>query len=280
MATLNGTILDINGKPPGPFNQDGRGCPRPGPVPVNTNGSIDPIWATSHIYFRPIQTPFIDSAQANALILSSQRTRARIDCKTGAFTVDLAVGNYIATVGRDSFAINIPADVGVFNLFDAGIITSPMNFAPPASNANQGTFVSQAADFVLPANPVGDPGAPVATGWTKIVYGPGKFQICATLSILATSRDGNQQDNEQYTALLYDVTDAVQVGASATVENIFTGATGQLTIAGTITIAGATNVTIAIYAAGNPNTTDPTAAPNSVGTVKMAASSISIARLP
>lgn len=280
MATLNGIIFNINGKPPGPFNMDGRGCPRPGPTPVNKNGQIQPIWASSHIYFRPIQTPFIDSAQTNALILTTEWTRAKINSTTGAFTVGLAAGNYCATVGRNSFTINIASDAGTYNLSDAGVITSPMNFAPPAANANQGTFVSLAADFVLPANPVGDTGAPVATGWTQTVYGPGKFQICATLSILATSRDGNQSDNDIFTAFLYDATNNVQIGAAVSVENIFTGGIGQLTVAGTITIAGATNVLVAVYCAGNPTTADPTAAPNSVGTVKMDASSISIARLP
>ncbi len=276
MAMLNGIILRSDGTAPNPCQRWPEGCPMPGPIPTSRAGDLNNSVAHSHIYFRPIQTPFVDIGQNNAIIIGGVR-RARIDAETGAFTIQLLQGNYSVAVGAEVFEINIPSDAGTFEL--SACIVTAMNFQPPASNTYQGNFPSTADDFVLPANAVNNPGAPVATGWTQIVQGPGKFQIEASVMVYATSRDGNQQDNETYTAYLWDSTDAVIVGQTVTVDNIFTGTQGQIVLRGTVNIVGATQILLEVYAAGNPNTADQSAAPNSVGTILMDQSSISITRL-
>jgi hypothetical protein len=281
VATLNGTILKSDGSAPSPWSlRDGAlpGCPISGPIANARPGDIHFVAAKSHIYFRLVGAPFVDGAAGGAVVAGGA-TRALIDPKTGAFSATLLAGNYRCTVGADEFDINIPADAGVFNLSDAGIITGGLAVMPPASNANQGTYPAGAEDFVLPANAVGAIGNPVATGWTQTVYGPGKFQISAVLSILATSRGGGAEDNDIFTAYIWDSTHGVQIGQAVTVQTIFTGDQGQLLLTGTIMIAGASNVLLEVYAAGNPTAADPTPAPDSVGTIVMEQSSISIARL-
>lgn len=281
MATLNGTIFKIDGTAPNPWHTLPRGCPQPGPVAIAPSANFNPRFAKAHIYFQPCQTPFLDTndetSDGEAVIVTSE-IRAEIDDQTGEFSVTLLAGNYKCTVGADEFLINIPSDSGTFEL--QNVITDGVNLLPPASNANQGTFPSTAEDFVLPANAVGVTGAPVATGWTQTVYGPGKFVVTAVVSIQATSRGNGAEDNEIYTAFLQDTTNNVQIGLEVCVQNIFTGATGQIILTGTVNIAGDSNVLLEVYAAGNPNTSDQTAAPDSVGTVIMGQCQINIQRLP
>jgi hypothetical protein len=276
VATLNGTILNSAGLAPSPWQRWPRGCPLPGPIPVTRGGDLNPVVAHSHIYFRPLQTPYVDTGLAGALVIGGS-LRARIDGRTGAFTLQINQGNYAVTVGAECFEINIPSDAGTFTL--AACILTAMTFQPPGSNTYQGNFPSAAANFVLPANAVNNTGVPVATAWTQVVQGPGKFQIVALLTILATTRGNGAQDNEVYTAYLWDTTDAVMVGLEVSVENIFTGTQGQMIVSGTVTILGATQILLEVYAAGNPNVVDQTAAPLSVGTIVMGQSSISITRL-
>ena len=280
MATLNGTILNTDGSAPNPWESSRRACPMPGPVPVTRAGDTTPRLAASHIYFWPLQTPYVDGAA----IVTSGPVRARISWETdagdpapGSFTVTLNQGVYGCEVGGDEFQITIPSDIGVFEL--QNVITSTMNFLPTASNVYQGNFPATAADFVLPANAVGVIGAPVATGWTQVVQGPGKYQIEAAVMVLGTSRGNGQQDNETYTLYLQDTTHNVLVGQQVSVENIFTGTQGQIILRGTVTIAGASQVLLEVYAAGNPTADDPTPAPLSVGTIIMEQSSMSITRL-
>src|ERR1700677_671495 len=275
MATLTGVLLDTDGLAPNPWRRWPRGCPISGPIPVTKPGDICPRFAHSHIYFRALQTPYFD-AGSTAVIISGE-VRAEIDDHTGAFTVTLNQGNYECWVGSDCFQINIPTDAGNFLL--QNVIISDMNFLPPALNTYQGTFPSTAADFVLPANAVSYTGLPVATGWTQVVQGPGKYQIEAAVMILATSRGNGAQDNEIYTFYLWDSTNLVVVGLEVTAANIFTGTQGQMILRGTVNIAGPTTILLEVYGARNPNDVDQTPAPASVGTVVMEQSSISITRL-
>jgi len=278
MATLNGTILKSDGTAPNPWRDSRRACPLPGPVPVTRAGDIYPKVAHSHIYFWPVGTPYLAAPGSQLISQGDLPLRARISAKDGSFSINLLAGYYRCTVGRNEFSIIIPAGEGPFEL--QNVITDTA-YVPPAVEAGQvGTFIPAVADFVLPANAVNVAGAPVATGWTQTVYGPGTFSISAILNIEATSRGNGAEDNDIFTAYLWDSTNGVQVGAAVTVSNIFTGAQGTLTLMGTITIApGAPNVLLEIYAAGNPNAGDQTAAPDSVGIILMAQSSITITPL-